>query len=162
MSSALPRKNMPKNGDVAGCRGIIMAGLAGALDPTLHDGEVVIDQPLVDTLQDARWRRGGIHTSDHLIATPAAKAALFESTGATVVDMETAKARAFAERAGVPFSRDPGCQRSRRSAARPSDRKLGYPRGRVACWQGRGDASAPAGDGAGADAAAPAVESGDA
>jgi len=96
-------QNMPKNGDVAGCRGIIMAGLAGALDPTLHDGEVVIDQPLVDTLQDARWRRGGIHTSDHLIATPAAKAALFESTGATVVDMETAKVRAFAERAGLPF-----------------------------------------------------------
>jgi len=31
-------QNMPKNGDFAGCRGIIMAGLAGALDPTLHDG----------------------------------------------------------------------------------------------------------------------------
>jgi adenosylhomocysteine nucleosidase len=38
-----------------------------------------------------------------LIATPAEKAALFASTGAAVVDMETAKARAFAERVSVPF-----------------------------------------------------------
>jgi adenosylhomocysteine nucleosidase len=96
-------QNLPKNGDVAGCRGIIMAGLAGALDPALDDGDIIIDQPLGDTLQDARWHRGRIHTSDHLIATPAEKAALFASSGAAVVDMETAKARAFAERTGVPF-----------------------------------------------------------
>lgn len=96
-------QNLPKNADVAGCRGIIMAGLSGALDPALDDGDVIIDQAWGDALQDLHWRRGRIHTSDHLIATPAEKAALFASTGAAVVDMETAKVRSFAERASVPF-----------------------------------------------------------
>jgi hypothetical protein len=96
-------QNLPKNGDVTGGRGIILAGLAGALDPALDDGDVVIEPSSGDALQSLPSRRGRIHTSDHLIATPAEKAALFASTGAAVVDMETAKVRAFAERAGVPF-----------------------------------------------------------
>jgi adenosylhomocysteine nucleosidase len=69
---------------------IIMAGLAGALDPSLKVGDVVIDDPhgLVPASIDG-CRRGAIHGADRIIATPAEKSALFERTGALAVDMES-------------------------------------------------------------------------
>jgi adenosylhomocysteine nucleosidase len=71
-----------------------MAGLAGALDPGLKIGDVVMDDATT---------RGRIYTADHLIATPAEKAALFRQTGALAVDMENAIVRRAAEAAGIPF-----------------------------------------------------------
>jgi hypothetical protein len=68
---------------------IILAGLAGALDPTLKVGDIIMDPH--------------IHTADHLIATTAEKAQLFRSTGARAVDMENAIVRRAAEAAGIPF-----------------------------------------------------------
>ena len=34
---------------------------------------------------------GKIHTTDHLVGTPAEKKALFQTTGALAVDMETVR-----------------------------------------------------------------------
>jgi adenosylhomocysteine nucleosidase len=71
---------------------IIMAGFAGALDPSLRIGDIVHDDP-----------PGTIHTSTQIIATPADKAALFAQTGAKAVDMENAIVRAMADRLSIPF-----------------------------------------------------------
>jgi adenosylhomocysteine nucleosidase len=80
-----------------------MAGLAGALDPTLRAGDVIIDEQ--STWLDPSWsyRRGGIHTATKIIATPAEKASLFHQTGAAVVDMENEKARQLAAKWNVPY-----------------------------------------------------------
>jgi len=80
--------------------GIILAGFAGALDPSLHVGDVVVDgwskQPL-------DFRCGKIHTAAGIVATPSAKAALFKETGALAVDMEGEMVRRAAASLGVPF-----------------------------------------------------------
>ena len=69
---------------------VILAGLAGALDPTLRPGDLVIDTPISGLPQDLPWRVGSIHTSDQLVSTHAEKAALFRETAALAVDMERA------------------------------------------------------------------------
>jgi hypothetical protein len=68
-----------------------LVGLAGALDPALRVGDLVVDAdptqpdlPLAD--ESVHW--GPIHTSDRLVATPAEKRALFARTAALAVDME--------------------------------------------------------------------------
>jgi nucleoside phosphorylase len=76
---------------------IIVAGLAGGLDPGLVCGEIVIDGSPV---QMPGVRAGRIHTADRIVTTPASKAELFRTTGALAVDMEQALVvRAFP---GVP------------------------------------------------------------
>jgi hypothetical protein len=82
---------------------VIMAGLAGALDPSLQIGDVIIDAASDKLPNGLNLRRGRIHTADQLIATPAQKAALFRETGALVVDMENAIVRTAANAAGIPF-----------------------------------------------------------
>jgi hypothetical protein len=83
--------------------GVIMAGLAGGLDPALRVGDVVLDDCPPEFVPDAPLRRGKIHCSEELIATPGDKKALFEKTGALAVDMESAGARELATRLNVPF-----------------------------------------------------------
>ena len=78
--------HLPKELDATNLELVISAGLAGALDPALKHGDVVIDQ---------------IHTSHSVVTTSQQKAALFAQTGARAVDMETDKIRALAARAGV-------------------------------------------------------------
>jgi adenosylhomocysteine nucleosidase len=80
---------LPRDLAQRGASCIIMAGLAGALDPTLKIGDVVLDD--------------AIHTSDRLITTAAEKANLFRQTNCRAVDMENAIVRAAAAAAGISF-----------------------------------------------------------
>jgi adenosylhomocysteine nucleosidase len=82
---------------------VIMAGLAGGLDPSLQVGDVVIDDCPPGLVPEFSHRTGHIHSSEAVIATPAQKAALFAQTRALAVDMETATARSAAGRLGIPF-----------------------------------------------------------
>ena len=82
---------------------ILLAGLAGALDPSLAVGDLVLcDCP--ETLSTRlEIQRGLIHTGLDLAATPNQKAELFASSQARIVDMETAIVRAFAARRDILF-----------------------------------------------------------
>ena len=93
---------------------ILSSGLAGALDPALEVGNVVIggvtdvarDERLMGRL--ARLVQGGkvgtIAGSDNPLATAVDKRALFSETGALAVDMESHVAARVAARHGVPFA----------------------------------------------------------
>jgi hypothetical protein len=89
--------------NATGCRGVIMAGLAGALDPALAIGDVIVDAESDVAIPPGPWRRGTIHTANDLVSTVEQKRQLFADTGAAVVDMENATVRAFATRLGVPY-----------------------------------------------------------
>lgn len=86
-----------------GSRWVIMAGLAGGLDPALDIGQIVVEgcpEPLQTCLC---WRHGRIHTAEGIAATAEEKAALFRSTGALAVEMENAPVRQWADQAGLKF-----------------------------------------------------------
>ena len=81
-------------------RPVILAGLAGALDPELACGDVLIIDEVVDDhgrtiipplarAITAPGRRGRVATSGRLVASPEAKLALGRSTGAMIVDQES-------------------------------------------------------------------------
>lgn len=82
---------------------VIMAGLAGALSRDLRVGDLVIDDWFgeVDVPTDAR--RGTIHSSHRIAATPAEKAALHEQTQSLAVEMENAAVRRWAAARGARF-----------------------------------------------------------
>jgi hypothetical protein len=82
---------------------IIMAGLAGALDPALVVGDVVIDSRTTWRASRLRFKRVGFQSADEVVTSAAEKAQLFAKTGAAVVDMETAKVRAAAAAYSIPF-----------------------------------------------------------
>lgn len=81
----------------------IMAGLAGALDPALGVGDVVIDDCPAQILPPPGVLRGQIHSADQLVSTAAQKSALFAETYAVAVDMETAVVRAWARQRRIPL-----------------------------------------------------------
>lgn len=66
----------------------ILAGLGGALDPSLNIGDVILDDPHGLVPNSVPIRRGKIHTAKKLIATPQAKAEAFTQSTAAMVDME--------------------------------------------------------------------------
>ena len=82
--------------------GIIVAGIGGALDPSLGPGDVVMDSESPGALARLCLRLGRIHTSDHMVGTVEEKAALYRGTGAAAVDMETARVREALGGRGVP------------------------------------------------------------
>lgn len=92
----------------AGARVILSSGIAGAVDPGLKAGDVVIGgsdglvAALRKILPDARV--GTVVGSDAIVATVADKRALYERTGALAVDMESHIAARVAARHGVPFA----------------------------------------------------------
>lgn len=86
-----------------GTTAILMAGLAGALDPSLKVGDVIVDDCANLLPATIPFRRGTIHTANQIVATPAQKAELFARTGAAAVDMESDAARQYAQASGVPL-----------------------------------------------------------
>jgi adenosylhomocysteine nucleosidase len=76
---------------------VIIAGLGGALDPSLGVGDVVLDDRggLVAGLVELR--RGRIHTAGRIVSSVQEKASLFRATGALAVDMEQSLVQSMAE-----------------------------------------------------------------
>ncbi|WP_168709991.1 squalene--hopene cyclase [Massilia sp. Mn16-1_5] len=98
-----------------GWAGILSFGCAGALDPSLRAGDCVVASR-VDTLAaDPAWtqalmerlpraRFGALAGLDAPLATRAAKAALWQESGALAVDMESHAAALAARRLQLPFA----------------------------------------------------------
>ena len=86
---------------------VVLAGLAGGLDPGLRVGEVVLDGPPglanAGAVRERSIVCGSIYTSPCPVTTPADKADLFRSTRAVAVDMEASAVRRLADAAGLPF-----------------------------------------------------------
>jgi len=96
---------------------VISIGYAGALDPALQVGELVVadqvvhyetlksfslDEELISTMPETR--RGTLLTVDEVVATPPAKKALREKYSAVAVDMETSALAEEAETQHLPFA----------------------------------------------------------
>ena len=109
--------------DPSTIRGVISFGVAGALDPSLKSGDVVVatevmagdarwlaglalNEELITSLALGRRRvvRGGLAGVEEIVAAQARKAALWIQTGASAVDMESHIAAAYADEAGLPFA----------------------------------------------------------
>lgn len=89
-------------------RMVIATGFAGALDPTLTLGALVLGAnvsapALLERAQQSAVRVGVLTSVALPVDSPAAKRALAAVTGATAVDMETAAISAACVRAGVPL-----------------------------------------------------------
>ena len=97
-----------------GARSLLSFGLAGGLDPTLAPGALLV--PDVVLSADGHWpthpplsaelgRIGGaMFSGGAVIASAAAKRALFERTGAAAVDLESAAVAEQAARHAIPFA----------------------------------------------------------
>ena len=106
----------------AGAGALMSFGVAGALDPALKPGSVVLPRELSLNhgpryVCDASWRErvaaelrplravssGNLLTSDKAIDTPSEKMAAFLGTGAVAVDMEGAGVAEVAAAGNLPF-----------------------------------------------------------
>ena len=112
---------------LAGATALASFGMAGALDPTLICGAVLLPEEVVplaglEPVVSARatspqWRQrlraalpasciacsGRLLTTDRPLARPAAKREAWRSTGAAAVDMESIAVAQVAGQAGLPF-----------------------------------------------------------
>ncbi|MBV9551085.1 MAG: phosphorylase [Alphaproteobacteria bacterium] len=116
-AAGLRKKLSALHGDMSG---VISIGLGGALSPLLKVGDVVIAERIVaqdgNYVCDTSWRvllaarlvgahQGALYGSDVVLASAAAKAALFESSGgALAVDMESQIAARFAAERRLPLA----------------------------------------------------------
>ena len=91
---------------------VISAGYAGALDPALAVGDLVLGEnysspalliPARDRLRGEPCRTGGLRTEPAAVERADEKAALHRATGALAVDMETAWIAAACAAAGLPL-----------------------------------------------------------
>jgi adenosylhomocysteine nucleosidase len=98
-----------------GVAGLVSFGLAGGLNPALAAGTVLV--PAAVLLDSERWdaddallqRLGGttpgvLYGGGEVVASAAAKAALFARTGAVAVDLESAAVARIARQHGLPFA----------------------------------------------------------
>jgi len=85
---------------------ILSIGFCGALDPALRIGDIVISGEVPGGL-GASFVRGGVVSVDRVAITAQDKCALRVSTGAAVVEMESAAVARKARQWAVPF----GCIR---------------------------------------------------
>jgi uridine phosphorylase len=84
--------------------GIVLAGLAGALDPTLAVGDIVVDSRSGEPpAWSGRFREGKFHAAGQLVSTAAEKRRLFRETGCAAVDMESGIVGAMAESLHLPM-----------------------------------------------------------
>ena len=93
--------------------GVIMAGLAGALSPELDTGDVIIDSSstnassLAQFMDNMSGRKrvfvGPIHTSRHIVSSPAEKKKLYAESQALAVEMENSYAYEFALKRQIPW-----------------------------------------------------------
>jgi|GEM_PF-2618283 len=86
-----------------GSTSLVLAGLAGGLSPHLAVGQVVVDAPPTAEF-DNSIQRGKIITAQRVLATPAAKSALYTETGGDVVEMEAQQVRDFADEHNLPLA----------------------------------------------------------
>jgi adenosylhomocysteine nucleosidase len=104
---------------LAGVRGVISIGIAGALSPQLRPGDLVVAAAVLARGErfaaDSAWsarlvaRLPGamlapIAGTNALIAMAAEKAQMFEATGAYATDMESHIAAEIAQSRGLPFA----------------------------------------------------------
>ena len=82
---------------------VILAGLAGGLNPALKIGDIIVEASANSSWNDSPFRAGKFHTADALVASPAEKHRLFRETACDAVDMEGSIVRRLAESAGVPM-----------------------------------------------------------
>ena len=104
-------------------RGVISFGVAGGLDPSLRSGDIVVatevmagdgrwlaglslTEPQIANIALGRRRvvRGGLAGVEEVVMAQAGKAALWLTTGAAAVDMESHIAADYAAKAGLPFA----------------------------------------------------------
>lgn len=115
-AKALAEKLDALHGDITG---VISIGLGGALSPLLKVGDVVIADQLIAPEEsfrcDTAWRvalaarlphahQGPLAGSDTILENAAMKAALFNSSGALAVDMESQVAARFAAARGLKLA----------------------------------------------------------
>jgi adenosylhomocysteine nucleosidase len=99
----------------AGAAGLISFGLAGGLDPTLRAGALLVpaavfvngrsvptNAALSRRLSDGVW--GLLLGASDVVASVAAKRALFAATGAAAVDLESGAVARVAAEHGLPFA----------------------------------------------------------
>jgi adenosylhomocysteine nucleosidase len=107
----------------AGITALLSFGIAGALDPRLESGELIVAKDVLTDDEnryacDRDWqealrgalaevqlpcREGTILGSQRLWRQPDDKSALFQTTGCLAVDMESGAVGAVAAQAGLPF-----------------------------------------------------------
>jgi len=76
---------------------VVMAGFAGALDPALKVGDILIEA------DSDNHGMSTLHTVPNIICTPAEKAAMFRQTQARAVEMENRIVRKWAADLSIPF-----------------------------------------------------------
>jgi adenosylhomocysteine nucleosidase len=97
-----------------GAAALVSFGLCGGLDPALRPGSIVVPKFCMDgqhhmTNPDLAallggWSARALCATDAVVATASAKRALFATTGAVAVDMESGAVARVAERHGLPFA----------------------------------------------------------
>jgi adenosylhomocysteine nucleosidase len=121
--SASQLRTLLQQYDSTQVRGVISWGIAGGLDPSLNPGDVVLASEVVSGSQS--WptssqltgainglmvnnqitvHKGIVAGSDTDLTTVSAKASLYASSSAEVVDNESHVAAAFAQAQGLPFA----------------------------------------------------------
>ncbi len=101
-----------------GATRLMSFGVAGSLESSVRLGDLFIGTRVEN--EKGQWacddgwgrelsrkiphaRRGGVYGSEVLVATPAAKDALYRKTGCAIVDMESQCAAEVAAQTGLPF-----------------------------------------------------------
>jgi len=102
-----------------GAQALLSFGIAGATDPALASGDLIIATEVIDGLDhfpvDSVWmcrllnalpeaRRGPVFAANRVIAGSHSKRGLFASVGARAVDMESGAVARVATGVGCPFA----------------------------------------------------------